>query len=269
MIADVTKVEDSKKQNDYNDESEMSTSIKKIDNDDIVVENYIPIVMYIASKVITGKSKYMEFDDLVGYGMIGLMDAISKFDKSKGMKFSTYASIRIKGAMIDEIRKNSPVSKGIADKLNKYNKAVEVLRNTLMREPGVLDIANYLDLSVGEVGTIENYVNYVSKVSLENMIFSDDDNISLINTIKDTNSPNPESALEDKEVVEYLGQAIDSLREKDKKVIYYYYIKCMTLKEIGKILKVSESRVCQIHNRALKNLKTIMEKYYYDKRIYN
>lgn len=269
MIADVTKVDDSKKQNDYNDESKISTSIKNIDNDDIVVENYIPIVMYIASKVIMGKSKYMEFDDLVGYGMIGLMDAISKFDKSKGMKFSTYASIRIKGAMIDEIRKNSPVSKGIADKLNRYNKAVEVLRNTLMREPGVLDIASYLDLSVGEVGTIENYVNYVSKVSLENMIFSDDDNISLINTIKDTNSPNPESALEDKEVIEYLGQAIDSLREKDKKVIYYYYIKCMTLKEIGKILKVSESRVCQIHNRALKNLKTIMEKYYYDKRIYN
>ena len=262
MIADVTKVDDSKKGNDYNDDSESSTSTEKIDNGEIIVENYIPIVMYIASKVITGKSKYMEFDDLVGYGMIGLMDAISKFDKSKGMNFSTYASIRIKGAMIDEIRKNSPVSKGVADKLNRYNKAVEILRNTLMREPGVLDIANYLELSVDEIGTIENYVNYVSKVSLESMIFSEDDSISLINTIKDSNSPNPESALEDKELIEYLERAIDSLREKDRKVIYYYYVKGMTLKEIGKILKVSESRVCQIHNRALKNLKTIMEKYY-------
>ena len=83
MIADVTKAEDSKKETAYNDDSGSGTSIEKTDNGEIVVEKYIPIVMYIASKVITGKSKYMEFDDLVGYGMIGLMDAISKFDKSR------------------------------------------------------------------------------------------------------------------------------------------------------------------------------------------
>lgn len=229
--------------------------------EEIIVENYIPIVKYIASKLIMGKSKYMEFEDLVGYGMIGLMDAISKFDGTRGMKFSTYASIRIKGAMIDEIRKSSPVSKGVMDKLNRYNNAIETLRGTLMREPTSKDIAEHLNLSLEEIGVIENYINYISKVSLESMVFSDDDNISLMNTIKDINSPSPESALEEKELIGYLERAINALREKDKKVVYYYYIKGMTLKEIGKILEVSESRVCQIHNRALKNLRNTLIKY--------
>lgn len=227
----------------------------------IIIENYIPIVKYIASKVISGKSKYIEFDDLVGYGMVGLMDAFSRFDESKGMKFSTYASIRIKGAMIDEIRKNSPVSKGIMDKLNKYNNAIETLRSLLMREPNVQDIADYLNLTIDEIGTIENYINYISKTSLESIVFSDDDNMSLMSTIKDSNSPSPEGVLESKELIKYLGECVNNLKEKDKKVIYFYYIKGMTLKEIGKILEVSESRVCQIHNRALKNLRVLMKKY--------
>lgn len=264
MLARVTEDKD---RIEHIDEIENSTSENKIDNNNgIIIENYIPIVKYIASKVISGKSKYIEFEDLVGYGMVGLMDAVSKFDGSKGMKFSTYASIRIKGAMIDEIRKNSPVSKGVMDKLNKYNNAIETLRNELMREPNVKDIANYLHLSIDEIGTIENYINYISKTSLESVVFSEDDNMSLINTIKDTNSPSPEGVLESKELVKYLGKAVNDLKDKDKKVVYYYYLKGMTLKEIGKILEVSESRVCQIHNRALKNLKTLMKKYDYENR---
>jgi RNA polymerase sigma factor for flagellar operon FliA len=86
------------------------------------------LVKFIASRVIIGKSKYIEFDDLLGYGMVGLMDALNKFDESKGMKFSTYASIRIRGSMIDEIRKNSPISKGAMDKLNRYNNAIDILQ---------------------------------------------------------------------------------------------------------------------------------------------
>ncbi len=257
MVAEVTK------ENAYIDiKDKLSEPKGKIeDHEDIVVENYIPIVKYIASKLITGKSKYMEFEDLVGYGMIGLMDAISKFDGTRGMKFSTYASIRIKGAMIDEIRKNSPVSKGVMDKLNKYNNAIEMLRNILMREPTPKDIAEYLNVTLEDIGVIENYINYISKVSLESMVFSEDDNISLMSTIKDNNSPSPEAIIVEKELISYLEKAINELREKDRKVVYYYYMKGMTLKEIGKILEVSESRVCQIHSRALKNLRNTLIKY--------
>ncbi|NFT81405.1 sigma-70 family RNA polymerase sigma factor, partial [Clostridium botulinum] len=150
------------------------------DNDvkEQIVKEYIPLVKYIASRIMIGKNKYMEYEDLVSYGIIGLMDAISKFNPEKGMKFSSYASIRIKGAIIDQIRKNRPITKGAMDKLNRYNGAIEALQNKLLREPNILEIAKYLELSLEEVSQIENYINHISMVSLENIIFSDDEEVN-------------------------------------------------------------------------------------------
>ncbi|MCS4517103.1 hypothetical protein JTS98_19885 [Clostridium botulinum] len=127
----------------------------------------------------------MEYEDLVSYGMIGLMDALNKFDESKGMKFSTYASIRIKGSMIDELRRNSPISKGAMDKLNRYNEAIEKLQKKLNKEPNLIQIADELNISLKEVSEIENYINYISVISLEDLIFSSEDEVPLIGTIKD------------------------------------------------------------------------------------
>lgn len=228
-----------------------------------IVEKYIPLVKYIASRVILGKSKYVEYEDLVGYGMVGLMDAISKFDESKGMKFSTYASIRIKGAMIDEIRRNSPISKGAMDKLNRYNDVIDTLQKQLMREPTNEEIARALNMSISEVGDIENYINYISVVSLENIIYSEDDDISIMGIIEDKNSPSPEKTLEEKEELEILKKAIDLLNEKDKTILSLYYYEGFTLKQIGNILEVSESRVCQLHSRAIRNLRAAMKKLEY------
>ncbi len=228
-----------------------------------VVKKYIPLVKYIASRVIVGKSKYIDYEDLVSYGMLGLMDAISKYDSSKGMKFSTYASIRIKGSMIDEIRKNSPISKGAMDKLNRYNETVENLQKKLMREPTVEEIASDLKINIEDVFQIENYINYISIVSLEDIIFSEDDDMPLITMIQDEKSPSPESILEDKEEIEYLAKAIESLNDKDKLVLSLYYYEGLTLKEIGKVLEVSESRVCQLHSRAIVHLRNAMKKLKY------
>lgn len=228
-----------------------------------VVEKYIPLVKYIASRVIIGKTKYIEYEDLVSYGMIGLMDAISKFDQSKGMKFSTYASIRIKGAMIDELRKNSPISKGAMDKLNRYNEVVEKLQRRLLREPDNAEIAKELNVSLQEVSEIESYINYISIVSLEDLIFSEDDDMPLIGTIQDENSPSPEKTLEEKEELEYLTKAIELLNEKDRTILSLYYYEGLTLKEIGKVLEVSESRVCQLHSRSIVHLRKEMKKLKY------
>lgn len=229
-----------------------------------IVTKYIPLVKYIASRVIIGKSKYIEFEDLLSYGMVGLMDALNKFDKTKGMKFSTYASIRIKGAMIDELRKNSPISKGAMDKLNRYNEVIEKLQKELIREPNSSEIAEALGLSAEEVGEIENYINYISVVSLEDLIFSDDDDIALMGTVEDKNSPSPEKSLEEKEQLEYLAKAMETLNEKDKTVLSLYYYEGLTLKEIGKVLEVSESRVCQLHSRAIMNIRKAMTKLKYN-----
>ncbi|MGY0375170.1 FliA/WhiG family RNA polymerase sigma factor [Clostridium sp. JNZ J1-5] len=229
-----------------------------------IVKKYIPLVKYIASRVIIGKSKYIEFEDLIGYGMVGLMDALNKFDESKGMKFSTYASIRIRGSMIDEIRKNSPISKGAMDKLNRYNNAVETLQKRNLKEPSSKEIAEELGVNITSVGEIENFINYISIVSLEDLIFSEDDDMLLMGTIEDEKSPNPEKALEEQEQVEYLTRALELLNEKDNTVLSLYYYERMTLKEIGKVLGVSESRVCQLHSRAIIHLRKMMSKLKYE-----
>lgn len=228
-----------------------------------LVKKYIPLVKYIASRVIIGKTKYIEYEDLVSYGMLGLMDAINKFDETRGMKFSTYASIRIKGAMIDELRKNSPISKGAMDKLNKYNDAVERLQKRLGREPSDVELTAELKISLKEMMEIENYINYISIVSLEDLIFSEEDDIPLIGTIQDDKSPSPEKSLEEKEELEYLAKAIDMLNEKDRTVLSLYYYDRLTLKEIGQVLSVSESRVCQLHSRAIVHLRKAMVKLKY------
>lgn len=241
----------------------MSTA-KNLDVKEQIIKKYIPLVKYIASRVIIGKSKYIEYEDLIGYGMLGLMDAFNKFDESKGMKFSTYASIRIRGSMIDEIRKNSPISKGAMDKLNRYNNAIEKLQKQNLKEPSNKEIANELGVSLEEVGEIENFINYISVVSLEDLIFSEEDDMMLIGTIEDEKSPNPEKSLEEIEQIEYLTKALNMINEKDKTVLSLYYYEAMTLKEIGKILGVSESRVCQLHSRAIIHLRKMMSKLKYE-----
>lgn len=238
-------------------------SVGQIDMREELVKKYIPLVKYIASRVIIGKTKHIEFEDLVSYGMLGLMDAINKFDENRGMKFSTYASIRIKGAMIDEIRKNSPISKGAMDKLNRYNDAIEKLQRELGREPNDNEIAQMMQISIKDMMEIENYINYISVVSLEDLIFSEDDDIPLMGTIQDDKSPSPEKTLEEKEELEYLAKALDMLNEKDKTVLSLYYYEGLTLKEIGKVLSVSESRVCQLHSRAIVHLRKSMTKLKY------
>lgn len=236
---------------------------KAMDIKEQIVIKYIPLVKYIASRVIIGKSKHIEYEDLVSYGMIGLMDAINKFDESRGMKFTTYASIRIKGAMIDELRKNSPISKGAMDKLNRYNEATEALQKKLLREPSEEELAKELKMTKQEVNEIESYINYISVVSLEDMIFSEDDDTPLMGTIEDKKSPSPDKLLEEKEELEYLAKGLENLNEKDKTVLSLYYYEGLTLKEIGKVLEVSESRVCQLHSRALVHLKKELSKLKY------
>ncbi|MCB2291936.1 FliA/WhiG family RNA polymerase sigma factor [Clostridium algoriphilum] len=237
---------------------------KPTDLHEKIVKKHIPLVKYIASRVIIGKTKYVEYEDLISYGMLGLMDALGKFDSTKGMKFSSYASIRIKGAMIDELRRNSPISKGAMDKLNRYNEAIERLQKRLYKEPTTIEIAKELGITLAEVSDIENNINYISIVSLEDLIFSDDDDMPLSGTIKDDRSPSPEKALEEKEQIEYLVLGLENLKEKDKLVLTLYYYEGLTLKEIGSILSVSESRVCQLHSRALVNLRKALVKLKYD-----
>lgn len=229
-----------------------------------IIKKNIPLVKYIASKIMVGKNKYVEYEDLISYGMIGLMDAINKYDDTKGMKFSTYAAIRINGSIIDEIRKNSPISKRAIDKLNRYNKVVEELQNKLYREPKDIEVAERMEISLKELTDIQGYVNYISMMSLETILFGDDEEMSLINSIEDTKSPSPQKSLEEKEMLEYLRRGLDNLKKRDRLILNLYYFEKLTLKQVGAVLEVSESRVCQLHSRAILNLRKEIEKLQYD-----
>lgn len=229
-----------------------------------LIKKNIPLVKYIASKIIIGKNKYVEYEDLISYGMIGLMDAINKYDNTKGMKFSTYAAIRINGSIIDEIRKTSPISKRAIDKLNRYNKVVEELQNELYREPQDTEVAKRMGISLKELTDIQGYVNYISMMSLETILFGDDEEMSLLNSIEDTKSPSPQKSLEEKELLEYLRMGLDNLKERDRLILNLYYFEKLTLRQVGEVLEVSESRVCQLHSRAILNLRKEIEKLQYD-----
>ncbi|MDU1413214.1 MAG: FliA/WhiG family RNA polymerase sigma factor [Clostridium sp.] len=242
----------------------MSVAAYDLDVREELIKKNIPLVKYIASKVIVGKSKYLEYEDLISYGMIGLMDAINKYDDTKGMKFSTYAAIRINGSIIDEIRKNSPISKRAIDKLNRYNKVVEELQSKLLREPSDEEISQRMGVSMKELNDIQGYVNYISMMSLETILYGEDEDMSLLNSIEDTASPSPQKNLEEKEKLEYLRRALDNLKERDRMILNLYYYEGLTLKQVGEVLSVSESRVCQLHSRAILNLRKEIEKLKYD-----
>jgi RNA polymerase sigma factor for flagellar operon FliA len=225
---------------------------------------YLPLVKMIAGRIFFSKSSPVDTEDLVSFGIIGLIDAVDRFDPSKGVKFETYASLRIKGAIIDEIRKLSWIPRTAMAKISKLNEVRDDLKAKLGREPKDEEIAKQLGITVEQMRKMENYVNYMSIISLDEVIFqSDDDELFLYSTIEDNNSLKPDKLLEKKEAEGILKEAIEMLDDKDKLVLSLYYSERLTLKEIGSVLKVSESRVCQIHSRAILRLRENLKKLKY------
>lgn len=227
-----------------------------------ILEN-LNLVKYIASKYYT-EHLGMDFDDLVSYGNMGLIDAANKYDESRNCKFSTYASLKIRSYIIDEIRKHSPISRSSVANVNRYNAAVKELQGSLMREPDEREIAKYLKLSLEDIRKIENDIYTMTVTSLDTVIFQGNNDISLVDTIKDDDGFSTVSIVEEEEKIEVLTKAIDRLKEKDKLVLSLYYYEELSLKEIGKILEVSESRVCQIHSRAIVNLRNEIKRLNYN-----
>lgn len=229
-----------------------------------MILKYIPYVKYIASRLVSGKPPGVESEDLISFGILGLIDAIEKFDPSKGLKFETYATLRIRGAIIDELRKISWIPKSAFSKLSLLNQARGDLEGKLNREPTDDEIAKHMNISISDVHQIQTYVNYVSMISLDEVFFkSDDEELQFKNIVEDVTSPQPEKILEDDEKLEILKDALQMLSEKDRIILNLYYYEKLTLKEIGKILEVSESRVSQLHSRAIIRVRENLKKLQY------
>lgn len=233
-----------------------------MDREKYILDN-INLVRYIAAKY-KNNSIGIEYEDLVSYGTMGLLEAFDTFDDTKGCKFSSYASLKIRAAIIDEIRRQSPISRNDVKKINDYNNAVFTLQNYLYREPTDIEISKYLNIPLSEINKIENNIYKMSMTSLDNIIFEGNTDVSLIDTIKDDEKKTPLNIIEEEEKIDILTKAIDSLKERDKLILSLYYYEDLTLKEIGKILEVSESRVSQLHSKAIINLRNVIKKMNYN-----
>lgn len=237
---------------------------QRFDEREEMILKYVPYVKYIASRLVSGKPPGIEFEDLISYGIIGLIDAIEKFEPSKGIKFETYATLRIKGSIIDELRKISWIPKSAFSKLSSLNQTRDALEASLNREPTDKELAKELNISLEELSSIQLYVNYMSLISLDEVLFkSDEEDMYFKNIIVDENTPMPEAVLEENEKLQYLQDGINMMSEKDKLLLNLYYYEKLTLKEIGTILGVSESRVSQLHSRAIIRLRENLKKLKY------
>ncbi|MCL1846175.1 MAG: FliA/WhiG family RNA polymerase sigma factor [Defluviitaleaceae bacterium] len=220
---------------------------------------YAPIVKYVAGRMMIHVGQHVELDDLMGYGIFGLLDAIDKFDNAKGVKFETYASFRIRGAIIDHIRKMDWVPRTLRQKNKQMEQVYISLEDELGRPPSDEELSEKLDMSLEETKDLIKKSSVLSLVSLDD--YMEQNYESSFAPLVASRSDSPEEQAERQERKQMLAEAISDLTEKEKLVITLYYFEDLTLKEISSIMKVSESRVSQIHTKAISRLQGKLGRY--------
>ena len=225
-----------------------------------LILHYSPLVKYVAGRVGAGMPANVEHADLVSYGIFGLMDAIEKFDPSRGFKFETYAVTRIRGAIIDELRSIDWVPRSVRAKARRIERAIRQLEQRLNRTPTDEELADELMISTEELGDMLTSVSMTSMAALDDVLdIGDGESITLVDTLEEENLTSPEGNIDDQEMRRQLREAIGRLSEREQKVLALYYFENMTLAQVGDILGVTESRICQIHTKAVMSLRNKMQ----------
>lgn len=223
--------------------------------DDLIL-SHMRVVKYVAGRMAIHVPSTIAMDDLIGWGVVGLLDAVEKFDPSQEIKFSTYATIRVRGAIIDEIRKLDWAPRSLRAMGRKIGAAREKLRQVHGREPDYQAIAGELGVSAEEVEDCVTQSHTAQVLSLDDYLPGNDrDGGRKVDLVADAGGRTPSSDAEAGERQMRLVQAILELPDQQQKVLNLYYYEDLTLKEIGAVLSVSESRVCQIHSAAVKRLR--------------
>jgi RNA polymerase sigma factor for flagellar operon FliA len=225
---------------------------------DRLILTYAPLVKYVAGRLGSGLPAHVDDGDLVSYGLLGLIGAIERFDPERDIKFETYAISRIKGAIIDELRALDWVPRSVRARARDIERAISELEAKLGRAPGDEEIAGRVGITVEELEESLTEISRSSIAALDELwTISGEggDQVSLLDTIEDTEGPNPQEALAQTELKEALGEAIARLPEREKLVVTLYYYEELTLREIGEVLGVTESRVSQLHTKAILRLK--------------
>jgi RNA polymerase sigma factor for flagellar operon FliA len=224
---------------------------------DRLILTYAPLVKYVAGRLGSGLPAHVEEGDLVSYGLLGLIGAIERFDPDRDIKFETYAIARIKGSIIDELRSMDWVPRSVRARARDIERAIADLEAKLNRAPNDEEIAAKLGITEDELQDALLEISRSSIAALDELWQSSasGDPVALIDTIEDPEAPEPQAAMSQTELREALGEAIARLPEREKLVVTLYYYEELTLREIGEVLGVTESRVSQLHTKAILRLK--------------
>ena len=224
----------------------------------LIIE-YAPLVKVVAGKLSMYLGNNVEYDDLVSFGVFGLIDAIDKFDLQKDVKFETYASVRIRGSILDQIRKMDWIPRTVRQKQRKIEEATKQVEARTGGAATDMEIADELGISEEEYLSWQGQLKITNVVSLNE--FMEQGNEPVMDARRNSHFAQPEEIIAKDELKKMLGEALALLTEKENKVILMYYYEDMTLKEISKVLAVSESRVSQLHTKALAKMKRKMGRY--------
>lgn len=224
-----------------------------------VVMAYMNIVKFAALSTRNMYIKFAETNDVINEATIALMSAVDSFDPHKGVKFETYASIKVRGAIIDFIRRQDFIPRGIRRFAKDYDAAYSALYEELDREPSSEEIAERMKLSVEKLESFTAQAAAAQTLSFEEMVM--DSGFDIPEKANDDGMWSAEAGVHKQEKLEYLAEAIKSLKERERLVITLYYYEKLRFSEIGKVLDVSESRVCQIHSQAVQKMKKYLADY--------
>lgn len=226
-----------------------------------LLNKYLPLVRNVAARMAMGFPRSVELSDLINTGVIGLIEAFGNFDPDRGVKFETYAVPRIRGAILDELRALDWVPRSTRAKSREIERAVVSLENKLGRQPATTELAMHMNLTEHELNIALDDVSSTNILSLDEVIYPDDDNrqVPRIETVTDKSPHSVLGEIEKGELRSFLVIAMDRLTSQEKLVIALYYYEELTLKEIGEVMSISESRVSQIHTRAVMKLRTMVK----------
>lgn len=232
---------------------EKYTESKNTDLREQIIIEYSALVKIVAGRMSMYLGYNVEYEDLVSYGIFGLIDAIDKFDYGKGIKFETYASLRIRGAILDQIRKMDWIPRSLRQKQKKIEAAVSKIETETGKAASDNQIAVELGISDEEYISWQEQANLTNIISLDE--FAENNGEKGLDTIRGNTFEEPEQVIEKSEMKRMLAESLETLTDNEKKVVLLYYYEEMTLKEISSIMEVSESRVSQLHTKALKKMK--------------
>ena len=226
-----------------------------------LLKKYLPLVRNVAGRMAIGFPRSVELSDLINTGVIGLVEAFANFDPDRGVKFETYAVPRIRGAILDELRALDWVPRSARARSREIERAVNSLENDHGRQPSNVELADKLGFTMAELMSAIGDICNSSLLSLDETVYREEDNhqVPRIETVSDANHPSALGDVEKLEMRAFLTTAIDRLTEQEKLVIALYYFEELTLKEIGEVMSISESRVSQIHTKAVLKLRGMVK----------